>query len=156
MNNRNDKWTKAIQARVAKSKAKLLDELRRMPILEIALERSSIKSRSTYYDWRERDKVFAAEADKAIAEGEALITDMSESQLISMIREGQFPAVQLWLRQHHPKYASKLEVTAHIAKNKALTPDQLATVRRSYRHAAMLSKDTDTNPPGEVEPGSSQ
>ncbi len=62
-----------------------MEEFRKMPILEIALERAAIKSRSsTYYEWREKDKEFAKRADQAIAEGEAVLTDMSKSQLISM------------------------------------------------------------------------
>jgi len=137
----NEKWSKSIQARITQNKAKLLEEFRKMPILQIALERAGVKSRSTYYEWREKDKAFAKQADKAIGEGEALITDMSESQLISMIREKYFPAVQLWLRQHHPKYAAKVEVTAHVTKKDELTPEQQEIVRKALKHAALLPKD---------------
>ena len=111
---RSEKWNKAVQARIAQSKARLLEEFRKMPILQIALERASVKSRSTYYEWREKDKEFCKEADQAIAEGEALITDMSESQLITLIREKYFPALQLWLRHHHPKFRDKLEITGDV------------------------------------------
>jgi hypothetical protein len=84
-----------------------------MPILQIAFERAG-HSRSTYYNWRDEDKEFARAADEAIAEGEALITDMSESQLISLVREKHFPAINLWLRAHHPKYKEKVEITGQL------------------------------------------
>ena len=131
---RNEKWSKSIQARIIQNKAKLLEEFHKMPILQIALERAGVKSRSTYYEWREKDKEFAQQADQAIAEGEALITDMSESQLISMIREKHFPAVQLWLRQHHPNYTTKIDVTAHV-KRDAMTPEENAAFQAAVDRA---------------------
>lgn len=125
MPKKREKWDKAIQARIAQSKMRVLEEFRKMPILQIALERAGVKSRSTYYEWRDKDEGFREAVDKAITVGEALITDMSESQLISMIRDKHFSAVQLWLRQHHPKYAAKLEVTASVVEKRAeMTPEE--------------------------------
>ncbi len=86
--------------------------LKEMPIVQVACKKVGV-GRTTYYRWRENKK-FAREADTAIAEGEAFITDMSESQLISLIRDRNFQALQLWLRHHHPKYTNKVEVTGHL------------------------------------------
>lgn len=135
MTDNREKWNKTIQARIAKNKAAVLGQLRKMPILQIALERASV-SRSTYYHWHDEDKQFREDAEAAIVEGEALITDMSESQLILLIRDKHFPAVQLWLRQHHPAYRNRLEVAA-VLPQEELTPEQEALVREALRLASL-------------------
>ena len=152
MDNNRDNWNKAIAERMEKDKTSLLDQFRRMPILQVALERARL-SRSTYYHWREEDKEFAKQADEAIKEGEALITDMSEGQLISLVREKHFPAVQLWLRHHHPKYAPKLEIEGTIQTIEELTPEQKELVRRALEYAALVPKNQGKeNDPGVDEP----
>jgi hypothetical protein len=69
-----------------------------------------------------------------------MITDMSEAQLITLIRDKNFQAVQLWLKSHHPKYGNRLEVTGNFqqAQDK-LTPEQETTVREALRLAGALS-----------------
>jgi len=64
-------------------------------------------------------------------EGEEMINDLSESQLITLIKEKNFSAVQLWLRQHHPKYGNKLEVRTKIETEDPMTPEQEALVREA-------------------------
>lgn len=139
-NNNREKWDKTIQERIAKNKAALLEQFRKMPILQIALERASI-SRSTYYHWRDEDEQFRKDADSAIAEGEALVTDMSESQLISLIKDKHFPAVQLWLRQHHPKYTNKVELSGRLTiEDEPLTPEQEALITQALELAGVSEK----------------
>lgn len=98
-----DKKHKTIEARQAKDREVLLSHLRKMPIVQVACERSGI-SRATYYRWRTEEAEFRRAADEAIVEGEALITDMSESQLISLIRDKNWSAISFWLKHHHPKF----------------------------------------------------
>lgn len=129
-----EKWNKAVSERITKHKAALLEQFRKMPILQIALERAGI-SRATYYDWRDKDEAFRKDVDQAITDGEALITDMSESQLISLVRDKHFPAVQMWLRHHHPAYTNKLEIK-HAMQDENLTPEQEALVREALRLAS--------------------
>jgi len=129
-----DNWNKSVQERIAKDKAALLEHLRKMPILQVALERAGL-SRSTYYHWRDEDAEFRKAADEAIKDGEALITDMSESQLVAMIKERHFPAVQLWLRHHHPKYAPRLELDATINTIEELSPEQKELVDKALKLA---------------------
>jgi|SRR3989338_6004096 len=122
-------------------KSKLIEQLRKMPIVQIACERAGI-GRSTYYRWREEAANFRKAADEAIAEGEALITDMSESQLINLIRDKHFPAVQLWLRQHHPKYSGKVEISGSVTvEDGSLTPEQEALIKEALRLAALPVSD---------------
>ena len=47
----------------------------------------------------------------AIAEGEEFINDFSESQLLTLIQEKQFPAIRFWLTHRHPKYKKPIEET---------------------------------------------
>ena len=104
-------------------------------MLQFACKKVDI-SRASYYRWRKNIK-FAKEADAAIAEGEALITDLSESQLISLIRDRNFQALHLWLRHHHPKYANKVEISGHLTNSdEELTPEQAALVKTALRLAS--------------------
>ena len=120
-----------------KLKNSMIVALKEMPIVQFACKKVGV-GRTTYYRWRENKK-FAKEADAAIAEGEAFITDMSESQLISLIRDRNFQALQLWLRHHHPKYGDKIEVTGHLnVKEEPLTPEQEELVEKALGLAGLL------------------
>ncbi len=118
-----------------KSKKLILEHLRKMPLIQVACEKSGV-ARASFYRWKQKDKEFAKEVDTAIAEGEAMITDMSEAQLITLIRDKNFQAVQLWLKSHHPKYGNKLEVTGNLnIKEEPLTPEQAAIVKAALKMA---------------------
>jgi predicted DNA binding protein len=131
-----NKSKNTIEKHQSKEKDKVLEQLKKMPIAQLACERAGI-SRATYYRWRNDDKKFSESADKAIEEGEALITDMTESQLISLIRDRNFQALQLWLRHHHPKYANKVEVEGHLTySDEELTPEQASIVKEALRLAS--------------------
>jgi len=124
-----------------KLKSAIIKELKEMPIIQFACKKASV-SRPSYYRWRNEDTEFAKEADAAIVEGESLITDMSESQLISLIRDRNFQALQLWLRHHHPKYGQKVEITANFQSTQdELTPEQEAVVREALRLASLLPEE---------------
>jgi predicted DNA binding protein len=118
-----------------KLKNSLIEQLKEMPILQFACKKVGV-SRASYYRWR-KDLEFAKEADAAIVEGETLITDLGESQLISLIRDRNFPAIQLWLKTHHPKYANKVEVEGHLTySDEELTPEQASIVKEALRLAS--------------------
>ena len=126
-----------------KEKKALLDYLRQTPIVELACKRANL-GRTTFYRWKKEDKEFAKAADEALFEGEKLITDMSESQLITLIKEKNFPAIQLWLKTHHPKYANKVELSGSLnIKDKPLTPEQEALIKEALRLAALPDPDVD-------------
>ena len=108
----------------------LLEQLRKVPIVQIACERANI-GRTTYYRWCRDDSKFKKESEEAMNEAEEMINDLSESQLITLIKEKNFSAVQLWLRQHHPKYGNKLEVRTKIETEDPMTPEQEALVREA-------------------------
>ncbi len=129
-----------------KLKELIIKELKEMPIVQFVCKKTGI-GRASYYRWLKEDKEFAEEVKSAIAEGEALITDMSESQLISLIRDRNFPALHLWLKSHHPKYGNKVEVTGNLnIKEEPLTPEQEELVKRALGLAGLLeTKQTEKN-----------
>ncbi len=127
-----------IEERQSREKGLLLEQLKKVPIVHIACEKSGV-GRATYYRWRDEDEVFKKAADAALVEGEALITDMSESQLISLIKDRKFPAVHLWLRQHHPKYKDKIEVVTRSAEDDTLTPEQEAIVKKALKLGGIIN-----------------
>lgn len=89
--------------RQGEAKAKVLEHLRKVPIVEVACMRSGV-GRTTYYRWLKEDRDFKKQAKQAVADGELLINDMSESQLVTLIKDKDFRAVRYWLDRHHPKY----------------------------------------------------
>jgi hypothetical protein len=75
-----------IANRQAKNKDKLLEQLSKTPIVQIACEKTNV-SRATYYRWRQEDSEFAEKADKAIGYGNLIMNDVAESQLLSLIKD---------------------------------------------------------------------
>ncbi len=132
-----------IDARKAREQGALLEQLRKMPIIQVACEKAGV-SRATYYRWRKEDEIFAKAADEALQDGVALVSDMAESQLLTGIRDGNLGAVTYWLKHRNPNYNSKLEVTAKIkTENEALTPEQEAAITEALKLASL----TDENAP---------
>ena len=119
-----------------------LENLRKVPIVQVACEKVGV-SRNSVYRWRDSDPEFAKEMDKALEDGEALVNDMSESQLLTLIREKNFAAIRFWLRHRHDKYRERIDVTAHIEKDESLTPEQEATVREALRVSLANSSNSD-------------
>ena len=121
---------------------KFLGELRKVPIVQVACEKVGV-SRNTVYRWKREDKDFAKQFDEALADGVEFVNDMSESQLLQLIKEKNFSAVRFWLNKRHPAYKDKLEVT-RIGEIEELSPEQEATVRKALEMAKIIpSKDHD-------------
>ncbi|MES2930775.1 MAG: hypothetical protein V4665_03250 [Patescibacteria group bacterium] len=95
----------------------LIEQLRKVPILQVACEKLNV-SRNTVYTWRKQDKEFRIAMDKAFAEGDALVNDMAESQMISLMRKGSYPANAFWLRARHPKFKKDNSVHIKVAPTK--------------------------------------
>lgn len=117
------------------TKKRFLEHLRKVPIIQVACEKTNV-SRATIYRWRDKEKKFRKELEEALAEGEALVNDMSESQLISLIKEKNFQAVSFWLRHRHQKFRERIEVTTRSEKEDELTPEQKKVVREALRLAS--------------------
>ncbi|MFA5000770.1 MAG: hypothetical protein WC531_00875 [Candidatus Paceibacterota bacterium] len=127
----------------AKVRNSFLEELKKVPIVQVACEKMNV-SRTSVYRWCDKDKEFKKEMNEALAEGEALVNDMSESQLLSLIKERNFPAISFWLRHRNTRFKDKMEVTAKIQNNGELTPEQEAIVREALK-LAQIPEPTEIN-----------
>ncbi len=120
-----------------RNKDLLLDQVRKIPIIQVACEKVGI-ARATVYRWKEEDAEFKKKLEEALAEGEALINDMGESQLLSLMKEKNWPAISFWLRHRNPKFRERIEVTASIkSPQDELTPEQQAVVQEALRLASL-------------------
>ncbi|HEX8182193.1 MAG TPA: phBC6A51 family helix-turn-helix protein [Candidatus Saccharimonadales bacterium] len=121
-------------------KKQLLLRLEKTPIVEVACQQAKVP-RSTYYRWRKADKAFAEACDEALEESIGRINDLAESQLISAIKEQNMGAITFWLKHHHKRYTTRVELTARTDQDEALTPEQAATVRAALQLAGLLSNE---------------
>jgi ACT domain-containing protein len=132
---------KDLQDRTAMNRKLMLEQLQKTPIVQVCCEKLSI-ARSTYYRWREEDPEFAKQADKALAEGVALINDLTESQLLSAIKNGNISSIFYWLNHRHSAYSNKLEITAKV-KNEVMTPEQAELIKKALENANLIMKGED-------------
>lgn len=127
---------KTISKRQTKEKELLIEQLKKIPIVQVACEKLSI-GRATYYRWRKEDKDFAKQADTALEESSLLINDVAESQLISEIKNKNITAIIFWLKHHHKAYANRLALTGHLRHEYQLTVEQEKLIERAL---AMVTK----------------
>ena len=118
-------------------KSKLLDQLKRVPIVEAACQKAGI-SRQTFYRWKFEDAEFAKEIEKAIEDGRMFVSDLSESQVLSLIRDKNWSAISFWLKHHHPSYKTKIQIEGSLQMpQEELTPEQEETVKEALRLASI-------------------
>lgn len=115
-----------------------LEELARVPIVQIACEKCGL-SRNSVYRWRKEDKSFEKKMDEALANGVAFVNDMSESQLLTLIKEKSYSAISFWLRHRNDNYKDKLEVTTKEDSGE-LTKDQEKIVRNALKLASITKQ----------------
>ncbi len=120
-----------------------LDELRKVPIVQVACEKTGL-ARNTVYRWRKEDKAFAKNMDEALAEGIELVNDMSESQLLTLIKEKNYSAISFWLRHRNSSYKDKLEI-ANKDNSEELTPSQAEIVKHALRLANITKSNSIQN-----------
>jgi len=116
-------------------KQAMLEQLRHMPIVQIASKKAGM-SRTNFYRLRNSDDKFKSAIEEAITEGVEAICDMSESQLISLIKDRNFPAIKLWLQVHNPKYSRKLEISGKVnLVNEEPTEEEKQIIEEALRVA---------------------
>ena len=106
-----------------KKKGEFLEQLKKIPIVQVACEKAGL-SRNTVYRWRKEDSIFSTAMDEALKEGEDLVNDMSENQLLSMIKDKEWSAVSFWLRHRNPRFRDKIEVSGKVFTQTELTEEQ--------------------------------
>lgn len=138
-----------------KVKNAFLEQLRKIPIVTVACEKVGV-SRNSVYRWKNEDEEFSKEMETALADGEALVNDMSESQLLSLIQEKNWSAISFWLRHRNPKFRERIEVNANIKTIEKLTPDQESIVREALRLAALSDSDINSQNTNESDTNGSE
>lgn len=118
-----------------KDKKVFLENLKKIPIIQASCERSNV-SRASVYRWRKEDKEFAKMMEDALDEGEALINDLGEGQLIGLMKDKNFSAVRFWLNHRHAKFRDRMEVTTKQEKQEELTPEQEALMKKALQMAS--------------------
>lgn len=113
-----------------KDKQAVLENLRKTPIIQVACEKAGV-GRASYYRWKKEDTGFSKMADESIEEGVRLISELAESQLISSIKNQNMTGIIFWLKNHHPAYTPKLELTA--PKSEELSEDQKTVIKRALK-----------------------
>lgn len=90
----------------------LIEQLTKMPIVQIAVDKAGI-SRATFYRMCKQSKKFKEDTDKAIEQGRLLINDMAETQIIQAIKDRNITSLIYWLNHNHPVYRTKIEIEAN-------------------------------------------
>ncbi len=109
-----------IAERIAKDKQSLIDALKEMPIVITACKKAGV-SHATYYRWRKEDQRFRQMAEDAAFQGVELVNDITEAQLISLVKEKKMPAISLWLKNHHERYGAKVGPSVPDVRDDELT-----------------------------------
>ena len=142
MSGKNNQSTKK---RTAEDKKAVLEQLKKLPIVQAACQRAGV-GRASFYRWKIEDKQFAKDADEAIAEGVEMINDLSENQLIMAIRDNNLSAVRFWLQNRHRAYTNKVEVLERgTSVNQNLNDEQKKIVEDALRLASLDSKKYDNS-----------
>lgn len=137
MTNKTD--SKAIQKRIRINKEKILEQLRRTPIVQVACSQVGI-GRASYYRWRKEDKEFAKVADEALYEGKLFVNDIAESQLISAIKDKNMTAIIYWLKHNHPDYKTRVELTTKSQPREELTQEEEKTITVALKKSGLITE----------------
>ncbi|MCC6290859.1 hypothetical protein IT398_02240 [Candidatus Nomurabacteria bacterium] len=113
-----------------KLKSAVLEQLRKTPIVEIACKQTGV-GRTSFYQWKKDDPEFSAEVDRAMTDGVLLMNDMAEGQLIAAIKNRDLRAVNMWLKNHHPSYRTRLELAGKLEVIEELSSPQKELIRRA-------------------------
>ena len=121
-----------------KSQDQFFVELEKVPIVQVACEKCGI-SRNSVYRWRKADKAFCKKMDEALANGVALVNDMSETQLLTLIKEKNYSAISFWLRHRNDNYKDRIEITTK-EDNGELTKEQQKVVKKALKLASLTKQ----------------
>lgn len=119
-----------------RTKELFLEQLRRLPIVQAVCEKVGI-ARSSVYRWRDESEDFRKAFEEALAEGEALLNDLTETQLVSLIQDKNWPAISFWLRHRNPKFREHIEIDATVNAVHELSPEQENSMRRAFKLAGI-------------------
>ena len=118
----------------------IIEQLRKTPIIQIACEKLNI-SRMSFYRWKNDDEVFAQKVDEALLDGQLLVNDLAESQLISAVKDRNMSAIMSWLKHHHPAYRTRVQIEGTINTIQEMSDEQKELVRKALTLAKLNLED---------------
>ena len=118
----------------------IIEQLRKTPIIQIACEKLNI-SRMSFYRWKNDDEVFAQKVDEALLDGQLLVNDLAESQLISAVKDRNMSAIMSWLKHHHPAYKTRVQIEGTINTIQEMSDEQKELVRKALTLAKLNLED---------------
>jgi cytidylate kinase len=103
--------------------------------VEVACKKGGI-SRATFYRWCNDDEEFKTEVDNAKVDGVENINDMSEAQLITLIKEKKYQAIALWLKNNHHRFMSedKRDLIRKVQKKVEMNAHQKELLKEALKH----------------------
>ncbi len=131
---------KSIIKRQMSDKQTIINNLKRMPIIEVACTKSGV-SRASFYRWKIQDQEFAKAVRDAQAEGDALIGEVAISKIIKGINDDNLTAAMYWLNHRDPRFSNKVEITTGAKPQESLTPDQEEAVKKALVLTGLSEKD---------------
>lgn len=117
---------------------KFFEELKTIPIIQVACEKTGV-SRNSVYRWKKEDKSFSKKMDQAMSEGVAFVNDMSENQLLVLIKEKNWSAISFWLKHRNDNYKEKIEITTK-EEDEQLSPAQKKIIKNALSLGARIIK----------------
>jgi len=130
------------QEKIAQEQTKTLviEQLRKTPIVQIVCEKLNI-GRSTFYRWKQESKEFAKNVDEATKEGTEYLCDLSESQLISAIKDKNLRAIIFYLKSNSKKYATKIELNGKMKiESKPLSTKEKELIKKALSFSNLIKK----------------
>ena len=94
-----------IAERQKREKMVLLEQLRKMPVISVACERTGL-GRTTFHRWCKEDPAFNDAVNEAMSEGDKVLDDVGKTQLVSLMKDKKWEAVKYYLEKHHPEFLS--------------------------------------------------
>jgi hypothetical protein len=115
-------------------KKAVLEQLIKTPIVEVACSKAGI-GKTSFYQWKNDDPEFAKAVNEAMKVGIDFISDVAESQLITLIKKGNFSAVAYWLKHNrNERYGEKLKINGTVEVREELTEEEFNLIERATRH----------------------
>src|SRR3989344_4608428 len=142
--NSKPQYNQTIEKRQTKLKEALISTLKEMPIIEVAVKRIGI-GRDTYYRWKAQDTDFLKKSQEAMLQGIEFINDLSESQIIALIKDKKMSSIKFWLKHNHPKYKERIEITTNFQPQEELDPEQAEIVKEALRLSSLQALETEVD-----------
>ena len=101
----------------------------------LASEQASLATLTIVGDAKTRN--FTGIAMEPLEQGIEFINDMSEAQVIQLIKEGKLPAIALWLKHYHPRYGGK-NIRRPTTGMPELTPEEEKALQGIHGHRAKV------------------